>query len=203
MKFEDEYLLVSECQRGNEIAWAELIDRYKGLIYSLAYRLLHDKGEAEDVLQETFLTLFRSFRTFRSEYKLLPWLSKIAYNICLRRLKRKLPEALSLDEPSQYNDDEYYYQLPDESLDPADLFNSTELRERLEKEIADLPIAYRTVIIMRHIQDLSYMEIAEATNLPMGTVKTYLFRARRMLREKLSDWKKEESFLFLQNPSGT
>jgi len=194
VKFEDEYLLVSECQRGNERAWAELIDRYKGLIYSLAYRLLHDKQEAEDVLQGTFLTLFRSFHTFRSEYKLLPWLSKIAYNICLRRLRRKRPEALSLDEPSQYNNDEYYYQLPDESLDPANLFNSTELRECLEKEIADLPIAYRAVIIMRHIQDLSYMEIAEATNLPMGTVKTYLFRARRMLREKLSDWKREEEF---------
>lgn len=177
--------LVAECRRGNEQAYVQLVDTYKGLIYSLSYRLLGDPTEAEDAAQETFLAAFRGLHTFREGAPLAPWLSRIAHNHCLRRLRKRAPPAASLEERPGEGMESLADRVADPAPAPETLLERMELRAELVAAIGTLPAHYRTAVTLRYLHNFSYAEVAEALDLPIGTVKTHLHRARGLLRERL------------------
>src|SRR5688572_1615472 len=168
--------LVERCRRGDEGAFQELVDRYKTLVFALIARTVQDRSRAEDLSQEVFLKIHRGLPYFRGEARLSTWIYRIVANVCAQSRGRPRVEV-SLE------------QGPDRpALDPgaADTaFADLELRDRLEKAIAQLPEQYRFLIAAHHLNGVQYEALAEALDIPIGTVKTHLHRAKRRLRELL------------------
>ncbi len=166
--------LVTAALGGDSGAFAVLVERYDRAVYHLAYRTLHDVEEARDVTQEAFFKAFRSLRTFKPGAKFSTWIFAIAYHACCDRLNRR----------KRYSGDE----LPDRAdpgPGPESQAIALDQARRLRGAIELLPEKYRTVITLYHLQGKQYEEIAEVLELPMGTVKTHLFRAKEQLRKLL------------------
>jgi RNA polymerase sigma-70 factor (ECF subfamily) len=168
----DEHELVARCQAGDEAAFSELVDRYKNLVYGMVYRMVNDRNQADDLAQEVFLKVHRGLPYFRGEARLATWIYRIVANVCVqaRAKRRELTPAGD---------------LPDRGAADAS-FSDLELRDRLEKAIAQLPDQYRLLIAAHYLQGVQYEALAESLNIPLGTVKTHLYRAKRQLRELLS-----------------
>jgi len=177
--------LVERCQRGHADAFRELVDRYQARIFNMAYRMLHNREEAEDITQEAFLNVFRAIDSFKGD-RFSPWIYKIASNLCLDHLRRRRLPTVSLDAPVNADMD-VAREIADNTSLPEEEALSEALGIDIQRAIDSLPERYRVVTVLRHIEDLSYEEIAEVLGIPLGTVKTRLFRAREMLRERLSD----------------
>jgi RNA polymerase sigma-70 factor (ECF subfamily) len=177
--------LVRQARTGSEEAFAELVARYKDKIYNLGFRMLGNREEAEDVAQETFLHTYRALDSFRVEERFSPWIYKIASNLCLDRLRKQRYAVASLDEPVG-PDGDIPQQVADWSSSPDKVYEISEIRQDTQRAISALPPKYKVVVVLRHLQDLTYDEIAKVLNIPQGTVKTRLFRAREILRRKLS-----------------
>jgi len=159
-------------------AFAELVRRYQGRLYRLAYRMLGNAEEAQDATQEAFLRAYRALSSFRLDASFSPWMYRIATNVCLDMLRSRRPQA-SLDESP---------------LDPPATLSvegAVAERERLRavaEAVGRLPVGLRTVFLLRHEAELSYEEIAQTLGLPLNTVRTRLFRARNALKELLKEW---------------
>ena len=159
-------------------AFAELVRRYQGRLYRLAYRMLGNAEEAQDATQEAFLRAYRALSSFRLDASFSPWMYRIATNVCLDMLRSRRPQA-SLDESP---------------LDPPAALSvegAVAERERLRavaEAVGRLPVGLRTVFLLRHEAELSYEEIAQTLGLPLNTVRTRLFRARNALKELLKEW---------------
>ena len=169
-------VLVADALRGRPEAFGTLVERYDRAVFHLALRTLRDREEARDVAQEAFFKAYRSLRTFRPDAKFSTWIFSIAYHACCDRLSRR----------KRYSNEE----LPDRA-DPAagperEAVAHDEAR-RLRAAIDALPEKYRTVITLYHLQGRQYEEIAQVLQMPMGTVKTHLFRAKEQLRKLLSE----------------
>jgi len=165
-------------QRGDQDAFAELITLHQTSVFNVAYRFLGNVHDAEDAVQETFLRAWRFFDQFDRERTLGPWLKRICVNVCLNRLETNRP-LLPLDE-----------ELPaprDPIPGPEAITAHRDLEHRLRRELTGLPPRYRAVIELRHFQELSYEEIAETLHLPLSYVKSDLFRARKLLADRLKD----------------
>jgi RNA polymerase sigma-70 factor (ECF subfamily) len=168
--------LVAETLRGRSEAFGTLVERYDRAVYHLAFRTLHDREEAQDAAQEAFFKAFRSLRTFRPDAKFSTWIFSIAYHACCDRLARR----------KRYSNEE----LPDRadsSAGPELQAIADDEATRLHAAIAALPEKYRTVITLYHLQGAQYEEIAKVLQIPMGTVKTHLFRAKEQLRKLLNE----------------
>jgi RNA polymerase sigma-70 factor (ECF subfamily) len=167
--------LVAAALAGNGEAFGTLVVRYERAVYHLCLRTMRDPEEAEDCAQEAFFKAFRSLRTFKVGAKFSTWIFSIAYHACCDRLGRR----------KRFTGDE----LPD-SADlgpgPAQLVEQREEATALRAAIDALPEKYRAVITLYHLQGRQYEEIAEVLDLPMGTVKTHLFRAKDLLRKTLT-----------------
>ena len=174
--------LAERCLAGNRRAFDELVQRYHRRVYGLCRRMLGEDEEAADVAQEVFVRAYRHLDQFDPSRRFKPWLMTIATNLSVNRLKGRRPEAESLD---QRAGDE---QRGPPGGGPAQAVEAGEFRERLETAIRELPDQYRIVALLRYGEGLAYEEIAAATRLPLGTVKTHLFRAKHRLREKLADY---------------
>jgi RNA polymerase sigma-70 factor, ECF subfamily len=175
----DERALIERCRKGqDEAAFGELVDRYKDLVYGMVFRLSSDRSQVEDLAQEVFLKIHRGLPYFRGEARLSTWIYRIVANLCAQARSRPTREV-SLD-PG-----------PDRApIDPgaADAaFGDLELRDRLDKAIAQLPENYRFLIAAHHLRGVQYDALAEALDIPIGTVKTHLHRAKRRLRELLEE----------------
>jgi RNA polymerase sigma-70 factor (ECF subfamily) len=174
---------------GEEAAYRELLRRYQGPVFSLIYRMVRDRALAEDLAQETFVKALNALDTYRPEFKFSSWLFKIANNVAIDHLRRRQLETLSLDggpdalTPREV--DESRPVVPDRSETPLQEVEARELGAALERAIGKLRPEYRACIILRHIEDRPYEDIAEILDLPLGTVKTYLHRARAELKEIL------------------
>jgi RNA polymerase sigma-70 factor, ECF subfamily len=167
--------LVEMVLRGNSEAFATLVERYDRAVYHLAYRTLHNVEEARDTTQEAFFKAFRSLRTFKPGAKFSTWIFAITYHACCDRLGRR----------KRYASDE----LPeraDSAPGPEQQVIALDEASRLRSAIEALPEKYRTVVTLFHLQGRQYEEIASVLGLPMGTVKTHLFRAKEQLRRLLS-----------------
>jgi RNA polymerase sigma-70 factor (ECF subfamily) len=178
----DDGELVALTLRGNSDAFATLVERYDRAVYHLAYRTLRDVEEARDATQEAFFKAFRSLRTFKPGAKFSTWIFAIAYHACCDRLNRR----------KHYTGDE----LPeraDAGPGPEQQVIDLDRAARLRRAIEALPEKYRTVITLFHLQGKQYDEIATVLGLPMGTVKTHLFRAKEQLRRLLGEMEVTET----------
>ena len=175
--------LVRQTLCGQTAAYNGLVLRYQRQVYNLAYRMLGNAEDAGDLVQDTFLRAYSALAKFRQDASFLTWLYKIASNLCIDQLRsRKAKSALSLEvelEEGREPASEDRNNLPEERA----IREATQ--EILHREILNLPEKYRVVVVMRHLQEMSVEEIADALELPTGTVKTHLFRARDMLRGRL------------------
>jgi RNA polymerase sigma-70 factor, ECF subfamily len=170
-----EHDLVERCRRGDDVAFRELVDQYKGLVFALIARSVPDRGRAEELAQEVFLKVHKGLPYFRSEAKLSTWIYRIVINSLSQ--ERKGPVMTSLDEESPAG---RVRAVADDRS-----FGDLLLRDRLQKAIERLPVQYQVLINGHYLKGMKYEELAAALDLPMGTVKTHLHRAKRQLRHLL------------------
>jgi RNA polymerase sigma-70 factor (ECF subfamily) len=181
--------LVQALQAGDQAAYAELVERYSPTIYNLALRMMNDREEAEEVLQETFLSAFRAVGRFEGRSQLGTWLYRIAYNAALMRLRKRQAPTTSLDEPLETEEgDVIPRQLVDWTARPDEALLAGELRGALNAAVASLPETLRSVFTLRDIEGLSTAETAEVLGLTETNVKVRLHRARLALRERLTGY---------------
>jgi RNA polymerase sigma-70 factor (ECF subfamily) len=170
----NERALLERCRAGDENAFQELVDRYKGLVFALIARTVQDRSRAEDLAQDVFLRVHRGLPYFRGEARLSTWIYRIVANVCVQDSSR--PATVSLD-------DERAAPAVPSAADRQ--FGDFELRDRLEKAIARLPANYRLLIAAHYLDGVQYEDLAAALALPLGTVKTQLYRAKQQLRRML------------------
>lgn len=178
--------LVAAARDGREEACRELVRRFERPVYSLIARMVGDPGTAEDLAQEVFVKAFRRLDTYDPQRKLSSWLFKIAHNATIDFLRRKDPETVAL-EGGEEEGGGLAAVLADESAEsPDSRAERRELARALESAIAGLRPGYRELVVMFYCQGISYPEICEITGLPVGTVKTNLHRARKLLAERMT-----------------
>ncbi|HRH43447.1 MAG TPA: sigma-70 family RNA polymerase sigma factor [Pyrinomonadaceae bacterium] len=173
--------LIAKAITGLEDSFEELVRRYQRPIINYVFRMLGNYDASLDVTQEVFIKVYNSMARYSAEYKFSTWLYKIAHNASIDYLRRHNNHEQSLEAESE--DGTYQVQYESKHLSPEQERERSEWREEIETVVRRLPAGYRELILLRHTQDLSYDEIAEVTNLPLGTVKNRLFRAREMMRE--------------------
>ncbi|HFD40541.1 MAG TPA: sigma-70 family RNA polymerase sigma factor [Anaerolineae bacterium] len=189
--FATEAELLAGLRAGDPAAYRRLVERNSANVYNVALKLLGDEQEAEDVLQETFLSAFEAIDRFEGRSQLSTWLYRIAYNASLMRLrKRKQMTTFSLDQPYGPDEDPALesQHLVDWSTLPDDQLLSAEARAEMDRAIAELPETLRSTFVLRDIQGLSGAETAEVLGITVQAVKNRLHRARLRLRERLSDY---------------
>lgn len=179
MRSDDE--IIRLCQQGRSEGFAFLLDMYQDRVYRRAYSFLHHKEDALDATQDVFLRVLNAITHFEVGNPIWPWLRQITTNTCLNRIreKRSRPQTVSFDDA--------WDQLEAATTEGNPERQAMDAWERmwLDQALGELQPLYRMVVVLRHQEELSYEEISRAMNLPLGTVKTYLFRARRALREAM------------------
>ncbi|HOG47444.1 MAG TPA: sigma-70 family RNA polymerase sigma factor [Anaerolineae bacterium] len=176
-------LLVEESKRGSREAFTELVQRHQGAVYSLCYRTVGNPTEAEDLAQEAFLRLYRSLDRFRRGARLRPWLHRIAVNACLDALRKRKEPMLSLDGMREGGTEP---PIPHGGTLPEEACLDRELQAAVQQALLQLPGDYRIALVLRYLEDLSYREVADALGVPLSTVETRIFRAKKMLGQVLS-----------------
>ena len=177
---DDDRELIERCRTGDDTAFAELVDRYKDLVFGLIYRMVPDRGMAEDLAQDVFLKVHRGLPYFRGEARLSTWIFRIVQNVCIQR-RNSRPADESIDDTPAPDAPARQFGADDRA------FAAVETRDRLEKALVQLPENYRLLVIAHYLRGVQYDALAEALNLPIGTVKTHLYRAKRRLRELLAE----------------
>jgi RNA polymerase sigma-70 factor (ECF subfamily) len=181
--------LVAALQRGEPEAYRELVEQHSETIYNLALRMMNNPQEAEEVLQDTFISAFRAIDRFEGRSRLSTWLYRIAYNAALMRLRRRELPTTSLDEPLTGEDGEQMpRQLVDWSAIPDDLLLNSELNAVLREAVAGLSEGLRAVFVLRDIEGLSTAETAAALDLTETNVKVRLHRGRMALRDAITEY---------------
>lgn len=177
--------LISRALDGDEHAYAEIMARYRNQLYHLMYKMVRNREEAEDLVQEAFLKAFRALASFNEEFAFSTWLYKIAVNNCIDFLRKRRLQTYSYDKPIEAKDGKLRREYADSDLTPDKRLLSTEKTRIINQAIDELPEKYHVVIVLRHREELSYEDIAACLDLPLGTVKARIFRAREMLKRKL------------------
>lgn len=178
------------CRQNNSDAWRHLVRTYTPLIYRISLRMLRDRQEAEDASQEVFMIVSRSITSHDPSRPLAPWLARITYNSCLKRISR-MKRTVEKERELYEND------LPDEGcpITPENHMNSKQMSEKVVRALDRLPVQDRALVIMRYREGFSDSEISESTNMPVGTVKTRLHRTRGRLKKWLAPLMNEVSTL--------
>ncbi len=197
----DESVLVSQAREGDTAAFAELVRRYEGKIFRLAQHVTQNREDAEDVLQETFMKAYEHLDQFKGDSKFYTWIVRIAVNQALMKLRRrKSDRSVSLDEQIDTGEDTVVREIAAWDEDPEEQFSREELGGILDSAIQSLDPPYRSVFMLRDIDELSTEETAEALGLSIPAVKSRLLRARLQLREKLTRFfkrKGDDAFAYL------
>jgi len=180
-------LLIKDALADKQSAYEALLKRYKNGIYGMIYQMIRNREETEDLVQETFIKAFKSLESYNENYAFSTWLYKIAFNHCIDTIRKKKLKTLPLDKPIKLREGEVFHQVSDESQTPEGDFLFTEKRKRIQNAIDSLPEKYRITIILRHKEERSYEEISQILNIPLGTVKARIFRAREILKKKLRE----------------
>ncbi len=181
---EDEQL-IKRALAGDQKAYTSLVERHRAAIFHIINKIVRNNEGANDLVQETFMKAFANLASYRSEYRFSTWLYKIAANASIDFLRKRRIKALSLDRPVQTEDGTIEIEVPDYSYHPERELVRKEQRNTIEEAIQSLPDKYREVIVYRHKEDKSYDEIADLLDIPVGTVKARIFRARELLKKKL------------------
>ncbi|MCS7229088.1 MAG: sigma-70 family RNA polymerase sigma factor [Candidatus Kryptonium sp.] len=186
-KLTDAELAKLAAKNNDELAYTELMNRYKKKVETIVSRIIRQRSETEDLVQEIFAKAFTSLSSFKSEFSFSTWLYKIATNHCIDFIRKKKISTYSIDEEHELEEDSIQREIPDWTKLPDHELFQKQRNEIIHEAINSLPEHYRKVIIMRHFEDKSYEEIAKELKLPIGTVKVHIFRARELLYKKLKD----------------
>lgn len=173
--------LIDEILGGNKAAFRKLVDQNQRLVSHIIFRMVADRQDREDLCQEVFVRVYRNLREFRREAKLSTWIARIAYNIGLSHIKKKnipLVDEAVLDHVESDGD------FPRMSSPHADIEQKI-ISGLVQDEIERLPVYYKTALTLYHLDGMSYDEIVDIMKVPEGTVKSYIFRGRKMLKERL------------------
>ncbi len=176
MKTKEDYDLIKCCLNGNQEAFAELVSRYKNLVYSVILRMINDHEEANDLAQEVFIKVYKNLDKYSPEYKFSTWIMRITTNLVIDFRRKKKQEIISIDdieyEPASFDTPEVSY-------------IEKEQKNLLNLAIKNLPDMYKIPIVLYHQQGLSYQEIGDIIGEPLSKVKNRIFRGRKMLKENL------------------
>jgi RNA polymerase sigma-70 factor (ECF subfamily) len=175
--------IIEQVRAGNSRRYALLVDRHKDRAFTLAVRLTGDKGEAEELVQDAFLRAFKSLDQFRGDAKFGTWFHRIVYNLCMTRVTRRRGKTERLDPQDEKALDDSF--VDKDELSIQEQLEGEELQRMIDEEINGLPAKFKSVITLFYVQEMSYEEIVSVLCTPIGTVKTNLFRARNLLRERV------------------
>ncbi|MFU8860016.1 MAG: RNA polymerase sigma factor [Cyclonatronaceae bacterium] len=178
---------VQEARSGNQDAYRALTRKYERAIYYHINKIVRDTGMVDDLVQETFLKAFNNIQSYDTSFAFSTWLYRIATNHSIDYLRKKKLKTLSIDQPVHTKDGELSIDLPDENAHSDSRIISHERSNILKHAIEILPDRYRVIIQLRHMEEKSYEEIAQLLDLPLGTVKAHIFRARELLYKYLKD----------------
>ncbi|MFJ7935133.1 RNA polymerase sigma factor SigW [Sporosarcina sp. NPDC096371] len=177
---------VNEVLKGHQDAFEEIVTLFQHRLYQVCYRMLGNAQEAEDIAQEAFVRAYTNIHTYDQNRKFSTWLFRIATNLCIDRIRKKKPDYyLDAEVPGTEGLD-MYSQIAAPGELPEDQVEKMEMQERIHYEIGRLPDKYRSVIILRYIEELPLQEIGDILKLPLGTVKTRVHRGRDALRKQMS-----------------
>lgn len=184
---EEDFQTIDKILGGNVNAFETLQKKYSKAINAIVGRMIRNPEDAKDIVQETFIRAYLNLSSFRREYSFHSWLFKIASNLCIDFMRRKRLQTISIEQPYTSYDEDSEFDVPDEGVSADSEIIRTE-RDKLLKEALDtLPENYRRIIELRHFEEMDYKQIAETLCIPIGTVKAQLFRARKLLLEKLKN----------------
>lgn len=179
---------VERILRGDFKAFKDFVDNHKKLVSFIVFRMVPNSVDREDICQDVFVKVFQNLQNFQFQCKISTWLAKIAYNTCYNYLEKKRIPLFDDETPVSKSFDA----IPSAIYSPIDYIEKQEQNVLLHREIDKLKPVYRTIITLYHLNELSYNEIGDIMKLPEGTVKSYLFRARKILKEQLSAKYREE-----------
>jgi RNA polymerase sigma-70 factor, ECF subfamily len=186
----DDRKLAAHAARGREPAFRELLQRYERPVFSLVYRMVRDRTLAEDLAQEAFVRAFNAISSYKPSYKFSNWILKIANNHTIDYLRKRKLDTISIDGSPHASSSEEASRtrlvIASEDESPHEYVENRELGGQIEEAIGTLRDEYRTAILLRHVEGYAYEEIAEIMEVPLGTVKTYIHRARGELKERLA-----------------
>ena len=179
---EDYELVQSAVTNGDQKAYAKLMSRYRDSIYFMVLKMVHNRDDAEDLTIEAFGKAFRNLEKYSPEYAFSTWLFKIATNNCIDHIRKKRLETTSIDDnPNDDDGPSIAGIIKSEGLDPEEKFIHDQRKELMQEVVTKLNEKYRILIELRYFKEYSYEEIAQELNLPLGTVKAQLFRAKELL----------------------
>jgi RNA polymerase sigma-70 factor (ECF subfamily) len=184
---DQEGLWVAEALRGDQRAFAHLVDTYQAPVYNLCYRMLGNAAEAEDAAQETFVRVYKHLGAYDPQQRLSSWILAVASHYCIDRLRRRRIKWLSLDNILSLRP------IAADAVQPEDTIIEHESCTELRGLLQSLPVEYRLVIVLRYWQDLSYAEIAQVVGTTESAVKSRLHRARKMLARRVMAQRKLET----------
>ena len=189
-------VLVNQALAGNQRAYAELLGRYRDAVFFLLLKMVHSKDDADDLTMEAFGKAFKRLSQYTPEYAFSTWLFKIATNNCIDFLRRKKNTTIvSIDKPiEQEEGSDLTRSLRADDLDPEEVMLQKQKSEMLHLVVDKLKPRYRVLVELRYFEELAYEEIAEKLNLPLGTVKAQLFRARDLLQNIMKDAGHDKTF---------
>lgn len=185
----DDTQLVAASKKGDQDAFTLLVQRHQRRVFNLVFRMLQQYEEANEITQETFIAAWQGLPSFRGDAQFSTWLYRIAYNCCLKQLdQRKRDNALQVAMQAE--------QILENADNETRADNELETHARqamVHEQISNLPAKYRIVLVLRHLQEMTYEEMAEILTMPVGTIKTHLFRARNLLKERLESFERERN----------
>ena len=185
-KHEDDLIIIRSVLSGDSSQFALLWQKYNKQIYANVLKIVRSIDDADDIVQDTFLKAFNALHSYNQTFPFPAWLYKIASNTCIDYFRRKRIRPISIENINREGGDIYDI-IPDKSIPIDDNIINNETKEELLKAVEQLPLRYKQCIQLRHFEELSYEEISIKMNLPLGTVKITLFRARKMLLNMLSN----------------
>ena len=177
----NDFHIVSRAKEGDQKAYAELMQRYKDSIYFMALKMVNNKDDAMDLTVETFGKAFENLGKYKTDFAFSTWLFRIATNNCIDFIRKKRLNVVSLNSLTDQDGEERQFEVRSENLNPEETSIKKQENEKLKNIVDQLPSRYRTLIILRYFEEQSYEEIAQQLDLPLGTVKAQLFRARDLL----------------------
>lgn len=186
---------IREVLSGKIESFQKLEKRYKRIIAALIRKMVRNEDDVDDLTQETFIKAYNSLSSFHFGYSFSAWIYRIASNSCIDFLRKKRFTTISLSQPIGNDDDDLFFEIEDNSYVPDRDVLSSERRKALDEAMNSLPENYREIIRLRHEEEMDYCQIAVKLDLPLGTVKAHLFRARKILMISL----KKHKYLFQNN----
>ena len=186
----NDFHLVEKAKEGSQKAYADLMQRYKDSIHFMALKMVNNKDDAMDLTVETFAKAFENLEKYKPDFAFSTWLFRIATNNCIDFIRKKKISTTSIDSMVDDDGDDRPLQIRSDTLNPEETSIKKQQNEQLKEIVERLPSRYRTLIMLRYFEELSYEEIAQQLDLPLGTVKAQLFRARDLLSNVMNKNKK-------------